>query len=141
MLPYFFRYDHTNYAKWGTVYLAEMNMLPQVLSEFREGNFVVKVGHGKFNQVDGNHGQGWLNGAGKRGGEIVGIMKSITALHRWTLSFNLRSVMSMDTKSIYGIDLEHSRDHKETSLSRIRQDTSDEKKCDPEDTQLWSFVI
>ena len=29
MLPYFFRYDHTNYAKWGIVYLAEMNMLPQ----------------------------------------------------------------------------------------------------------------
>ena len=128
MLPYFFRYDHTNYAKWGTVYLAEMNMLPQqVLSEFREGNFVVKVGHGKFNQVDGDHGQEWLNGAGKRGGGIVGITKSITALNRWTLSFNLRSAISMDTKSIYGINLEHSRDHKDTSLSRRRQDTSDEE--------------
>ena len=23
MLPYFFRYEHTNYAKWGTFYLAE----------------------------------------------------------------------------------------------------------------------
>ena len=34
MLPYFCRYDHINYAKRGTVYLAEMNMLPQqVLSE------------------------------------------------------------------------------------------------------------
>ena len=33
----------------------------------------------------------------------------------------------MDTKSIYGIDLERSRDHKETSLSRRRQDTSDKE--------------
>ena len=34
MLPYFCRYDHINYAKRGTFYLAEMNMLPQqVLSE------------------------------------------------------------------------------------------------------------
>ena len=24
MLPFFFRYDHINYARWGTVYLAEM---------------------------------------------------------------------------------------------------------------------
>ena len=128
MLPYFFRYDHTNYVKWGTAYLAEMNMLPKkVLSEFREASFVVKVGHGKFNQVDGDHGQEWLNGAGKRGGGIVGITKSITALNRLTLSFNLRSVILMDTKSIYGIDLKHSRNHKETSLSRRRQDTSDEE--------------
>ena len=128
MLTYFFRYDHTNYAKWGTVYLAEINMLPQqVLSEFREGNVVVKVGHGKFNQVDGDHGQEWFNGAGKRGGGIIGITKIITALNRSTLSFNLRSVISMDTKSIYGIDLEHSRDNKGTSLSRRRQDTSNEE--------------
>ena len=28
MLPHFFRYDHVNYARWGTVYLAEMSTLP-----------------------------------------------------------------------------------------------------------------
>ena len=28
MLPYMFRYDHFNYARWGSVYLAEMNNLP-----------------------------------------------------------------------------------------------------------------
>ena len=35
-------------------------MLPEeVRNEFRAGNFVVK---GKFNQVDGDQGQEWLNG-------------------------------------------------------------------------------
>ena len=43
MLPFFFRYDHINYARWGSVYLAEMSILPpEVLQEFQQGNFVVK---------------------------------------------------------------------------------------------------
>ena len=38
MLPYFMRYDHLNYARWGPVYLAEMHQLPEpVLSEFQMG--------------------------------------------------------------------------------------------------------
>ena len=48
MLPYFFSYDHVNYARWGTVYLAEMSTL---LLEFQEGNFVVKRTERRFNQV------------------------------------------------------------------------------------------
>ncbi|KAK2142184.1 hypothetical protein LSH36_987g00029 [Paralvinella palmiformis] len=38
MPPILFRYDHVNYARWGTVYLAEMSVLPpEVLLEFQEG--------------------------------------------------------------------------------------------------------
>ena len=52
MLPYFFRYDHLNYARWGSVYIAEMEQLPkEVLEEFKKGNFVVKWNESKFNQV------------------------------------------------------------------------------------------
>ena len=43
MLPLFMRYDHTNYARWGTIYLNEMHQLPaEVQKEFDCGNFVVK---------------------------------------------------------------------------------------------------
>ena len=43
MIPYFFHYDHQNYACWGIVYIAEMNRLPrEVLSEFEKGEFVIK---------------------------------------------------------------------------------------------------
>lgn len=52
MLPFFFRYDHINYARWGTVYLAEMSALPpEILLEFQTGNFVVKRSDQRFNQV------------------------------------------------------------------------------------------
>jgi len=37
MLPYFFRYDHLNYARWGSVYIVEMEQLPkEVLEEFKK---------------------------------------------------------------------------------------------------------
>ena len=35
MLPFFVYYDHTNYPRWGPLYLAEMHQLPDpVLREF-----------------------------------------------------------------------------------------------------------
>ena len=35
MLPYFFRYNHLKYARWGSMY----NQLPrEVLEEFKKGN-------------------------------------------------------------------------------------------------------
>jgi len=46
MLPWLTIYDHTNYARWGPVYLAGMESLetkaPKVHAEFIAGNFVVK---------------------------------------------------------------------------------------------------
>ena len=47
MLPYFHRYDHTNYARWGVIYIAHMNRLPvEVLQQFQLGNWVVKGSDG-----------------------------------------------------------------------------------------------
>jgi len=84
-LPYFFRYDHLNYARWGSVYIAEMEQLPkEVLEEIRKGNFVVKWNESKFNHVSPDHSLEWLNRLGKRGGGIVGITKTSSALNGWT---------------------------------------------------------
>ncbi len=54
MLLWMTVYDHTNYARWGTIYLAEMKDLemshPIIHGEFMNGNFVVQQGKGRFNQ-------------------------------------------------------------------------------------------
>jgi hypothetical protein len=46
---------HTNYARWGAVYLCEMKNLQNthtlVYEEFLNGNFVVKRSQLKFNQI------------------------------------------------------------------------------------------
>ena len=77
-IPLFMRYDHYNYARWGIIYVAEMKQLPEeVKEEFVKGDFVVKCSANKFNQVDPDHAQEWLNGTGKRAGGIVGITKTI----------------------------------------------------------------
>jgi len=55
MLPWLTIYDHTNYARWGPVYLTGMENLetkaPKVHAEFIAGNFVVKWTNRRFNQV------------------------------------------------------------------------------------------
>ncbi len=110
MLPFFVHYNHTNYSRWGTVYIAEMAKLPQeVLTEFQKGNFVIKGSSGKFNQVDPDQGQEWMNATGKASGGIVGITKTPSALSRWTLSYSLRSHIADSTNQMYDIktDTEH----------------------------------
>ena len=67
MLPFFFRYDHVNYARWGTVYLAEMWTLPpNVLLQFQLGNFVLKSTDRCFYQVSSDQSTEWLNTTGKK---------------------------------------------------------------------------
>ena len=65
MLPWMTIYDHTNYARWGPVYLAEMKGLeishPELYEEFMEGNFVVKRKDGRFNQVPIDQATEWQN--------------------------------------------------------------------------------
>ena len=55
MLPYVFAYSHINYARWVTVYIADMKILPQtapdVHAEFTMGNFGFRNTERSFNQV------------------------------------------------------------------------------------------
>jgi hypothetical protein len=72
-----------------------------VLAEFQSDNFVVKRSGKKFNQVDPERAREFLNFTGKVGGEIVGITKTPSALSRWALSFNVRSVISSATYAMF----------------------------------------
>ena len=80
MLPWLTIYDHTNYAKWGPVYLAEMknleNNAPEVYAEFMNGNFVVKRSKRRFNQVPANQAAEWINKTCKMQNGIIGITRN-----------------------------------------------------------------
>ena len=76
MLSFLFVYDRVNYARWGTVYLAEMSVLPpEVLHEFQEGNFVVKRTDRRFNQVSTDQSTELVNAVGKKSGGLAGITR------------------------------------------------------------------
>ncbi|PIK40695.1 hypothetical protein BSL78_22450 [Apostichopus japonicus] len=128
MLTYFLRYDHYNYGRWGPVYLAEMSQLPaDVLTEFQRGKFVVKGSNRRFNQVDPDQAQEWLNGTGKRGGGIVGITKTSSALTRWALSYNLRSHIALETRRMYHMSHTDRHCRNEEMPSRQEKDNTDEQ--------------
>ena len=63
---------------------------------------------------------------GERAGGIVGITRSVSALMRWSLSFNLRSHMSNKTHEMYDM-LPDKSIAKETTPSRSKRDTEDEQ--------------
>lgn len=64
----------TNYARWGPVYLAQMKQLPaEVQEEFDSGNWVVKGSSRRFNQLDPDQAQEWMNSVGK--GTILNMIK------------------------------------------------------------------
>ena len=87
----FHRYDHINNARCGVIYPAQTNQHPvEIIQQFQQGNSVVMGSDGRFNQVDPDHSQDWLNGTRKRAGGIVGItQKHSQPLSRWALSCNV----------------------------------------------------
>ncbi|MGH0167523.1 UNVERIFIED_CONTAM: hypothetical protein FKN15_052543 [Acipenser sinensis] len=109
--------------------IQEMNQLPdEVLEQFKKENVVVKVGKTKFNQVDPDQGQEWFNGTGKKGEGIVGITKTVSALSRWALFFNLRAQIAADTRQLYGLTLDDSLTDKEVNMSCRHKDSEAEEQ-------------
>ena len=56
MIPYFFAYDHINYARWASMYLIDMKLLsnsaPLIEEEFLNGNHTVcRSTAGTFNRI------------------------------------------------------------------------------------------
>ena len=80
MLPWLTIYDHTKYARWGLVYLANMKLLemtaPQVYTEFMQGNFVVKRTKRRFNQFPADQATEWINKPCKMQNGIIGITRN-----------------------------------------------------------------
>ena len=90
MLPLMAVYDHTNYMRWGVVYLTDMQELettaPTVFDQFQHGNFTVKETEGNFNQLATDFALEHINKLCKVAGGIVGITRTKSALDRWMLT-------------------------------------------------------
>ena len=130
MLPWMTIYDHTNYARWGPVYLAEMKGLeishPELYQEFMEGNFVVKRKDGRFNQVPIDQATEWQNKICKISNGIIGITRNDTARDKFCITWAERSFVSHSTRLM--LNLEDTNDQnistrKDAQQSRRKLDT------------------
>ena len=128
MIPFYFQYDHQNYARWSIIYLAQMIQIPeQIREEFMKGDFVVKCSELKFTQVDPDHAQEWLNRASKIAGGIIGITNTTSALMNWNLTFNARSFIANQTYDMFDLKMDK-QVAKETTNARKGRDKTDEDK-------------
>ena len=126
MIPFFFQYDHQNYARWSIIYLAQMMQLPEsIREEFMKGDFVVKCSDLKFTQVDPDHAQEWLNRTSKIAGGIIGITRTPSALLNWNLTYNARSFIADQTYAMFDLKM-NKLVAKETTNSRKGRDNIDE---------------
>ena len=107
-----------------------MSILPkEVLLEFQAGNFIVKRTDRRFNQVSVDQNTEWLNATGKKSGGLVGITRIPSALNRWTLPYNLRTVIASQTSAMLRPTTDDDDDeytHNECTKSRMEKDDSDE---------------
>ena len=109
MLPWMTIYDHTNYARWGAVYLCEMKNLQNthtlVYEEFLNGNFVVKRSQLKFNQIPLDQATEWQNKICKISNGIIGITRNDTARDKFCITWAERSYhVSHSTRVLFGVD-------------------------------------
>ena len=129
MLPLMTLYDHTNYTRWGTIYLADMQQLPEtapeVHSEFMDGNFVVKESEGRFNQVSPDQALEHINKKCKSSGGLVGITRTESALNRWMLTCSDHARLSDDIHAMVGASTKHHGQRKENPRSRKDRDEKD----------------
>ena len=135
MLAWLTIYDHTNYARWGLVYLADMKNLkytaPEIYTEFLAGNFVVKRSEGRFNQVSPDHATEWMNKLCKMHNGIIGITRNDSARSKFCITWSVRSEISQNTKNMLGmIDNYEETDfisftRNDAHYSQVTRDTDD----------------
>ena len=143
MLPYFAAFDHSNYTRWGVIFLADMKMLPQTAPEvqqaFESGDFVTKETASTFNQIPDDQALEHVNKSGKVAGGVVGITRTDSARDRWCLTYNERAKLSEDTKEMFNVLERECTSAKDLGKARMRQDAEDVAKLEAQFTKYEVF--
>jgi len=95
MLPWFTIYDHTNYARWGPVYLADIkSWRRQLHAEFPDGKIVVKRTKRRFYQVLADQAIEWINKTCKMHYGIISMTRNDQATEKFIVTWSKRSCIS-----------------------------------------------
>ena len=133
MLPWYFAYDHVDYARYLPVYLIHMIQLPETHPEaqlmLQNGEFGVQrtTEHGFAQLPIDQTIEQTLNRSTKTKGGIVGFSLKKNAVQRWLLTAHSRALFVDKCRTMTG-KKEDNRLHKETGKSRMKRDEEDVRK-------------
>ncbi|KAG8187105.1 hypothetical protein JTE90_004851 [Oedothorax gibbosus] len=128
MIPWFFSYDHVNYARYLPIYLLEMLNLssthPSINNQLCSGDFVtIRQNIFSGTAMDQTIEQ-TANRDSKTKGGLIGFTRNSGAVHRWMLSHHLRAQISISCEELANRTL-HLDKKKDLSPSQIKMhDTS-----------------
>ena len=129
IIPFFFAYDHINYARYMTVMLADMLSLPEkfpeIYSEFIKGNFAAQISDGSFSRSETDKViEMTLNKDTKTPGGTTGFSTNSGAVKRWELNASYRAAL----RTCFHKHLNYQKQeykHQDLTPSRIQRDNSD----------------
>ena len=129
IIPFFFAYDHINYARYTTVMLADMLSLPDkfpdVYAEFKKGNFSAQISDGSFSRVETDKIiEMTLNKDTKTPGGTTGFSTNPGAVKRWELNASYRAAL----RTCFHKHLNYQKQvykHPDLTPSRIERDNRD----------------
>jgi hypothetical protein len=136
MLPWFSVYGHTNYSRWGPVYLADMRHLettaPSVHHQFTAGRFSIKRTNKKFCQIAVDQALEHINRVSKVSGGIIGITRRDDARDKWCLTYNEKARIADATLHMFDLNVEDDVDaewcHSDSGPTRLKRDEDDVTK-------------
>ena len=83
IIPLFFALDHTNYARWATVHLLDMESLPsEIRKAFMDGLWVIRKTQKRFSALSVDQALEQENKRLKASGGMIGLTENATALQR-----------------------------------------------------------
>ena len=148
MLPWLTIYDHTNYARWGPVYLAGMKLLemtaPEVYAEIMQENFVVKRTKRRFNQDPADQATEWINKPCKMQNGIIGITRNDQTRDKLCVTWAERSRISQDKRYLFNMEDEEEEatfTRSDSLPSQMKRDADDVKTFITQLTRLDVFRV
>lgn len=126
-MPWFFAYDHINYARYGTVYWCILRGLPTTHPDaeaaLSAGEFSVQHSDMAFAQVAVDHAiEQTVNRDSKTPGGIIGMSTNVSATQRWLITAHDRAAMTSHCCDLAGIVKDKAAPHKEAMPNRLKRD-------------------
>ena len=134
IMPWFFAYDRTNYARFTPVYWCQMQLLshthPEAHQKLSEGEFAVQMSNTNgFGQIPVDQTiEETINRDSKVKGGIIGFSQKKNTVQRWILTAHERAEFTQLCRRLAGLTRNSQNKHKQASKSRMKKDENDVQK-------------